>query len=86
MSRVHAILEVKDAHTFLIIDQGSSNKSWRNSIQLEPHVRYACENRDHLTFGEVKMRLTVKGQAEEEELEEEEQPYMAATQMMATGT
>ena len=84
LSRVHAVLEAKDGNHFLIHDQGSSNKSWRNAFQLEPQVRYACQHLDQLTFGEVKMRLTVKEQADEAS-EEEEEPFMAATQAMSTG-
>lgn len=84
LSRIHAILEAKDAHNFLIHDEGSSNKSWRNAIQLEPQIRYACEDKDQLTFGEVKMRLIVHDSTLEEE-ENEGELDMPATQLMSKG-
>ena len=43
-----------------ITDNRSTNKTRRNQLVLQPHVRYALENGNNITCGDVKMQFFLK--------------------------
>ncbi|TRY70391.1 hypothetical protein TCAL_04836 [Tigriopus californicus] len=76
LSRVHAVLEVvrdeRGEPSYLIRDENSSNRSFRNGVQMRSGAMYVLEGGEQLRFGEVRFVFQVSGQEEDEEEEEEE--------------
>ncbi|CAF1392442.1 unnamed protein product [Rotaria sordida] len=52
LSKQHAKITINNGQYF-IIDLASSNKTFRNKIQLQPNICYALHNGDEIKFGDV---------------------------------
>ena len=62
-----------------IHDNHSLNKTFRSGTQLKPDVHYALEGGETITLGEVEMKFEL---VEKQNKEEEEENYLAPTQLM----